>query len=87
MRSPPLLALWTEKRAPLGLHNAADDPLITAAAQLSRAVIDAVQILVSAVFVQRIAVGSIGEGRALMLNRFKQDCRDRCMNPCPLRPG
>jgi hypothetical protein len=58
----PLLAVGTKEGAPLGLDDPPDDPFATSPADFPFAVINAVQVLVAAVLVERVAVGPIGEG-------------------------
>jgi hypothetical protein len=50
-----------EKRRALRLNNTPDVSVATRSANLARAIIDAVVILVAAVLIERIAVGAVGQ--------------------------
>jgi hypothetical protein len=65
-----------------------DDPLDAARsaddAKLSGAVVDAMMVLISAGFVQGVAVSAVGERRSLKMDRHFENLDDRGMNSMPL---
>ena len=79
------LAVRAKKRRSLSLHDANDYLLAARRAEIARAVIDAMVILIAAGFVERVAVGSVGERGAFVANGEFEDSEHVLMDRSPLR--
>jgi hypothetical protein len=81
------LAAWTKKRRALGLDNPDDHRSVANLTDFTRAIINAVLVLVAAIFVEDVAIRSIAECGTFVLHRQFQDLDRRRMDPQPLGDG
>ena len=81
------LTCRTEKRGSLGLHDALNVRSFATGACFSGSTVHSMMVLIPPRAIQRIAVGTVGERRPLIPDRFLKDRAERFVQTIPFQDG